>query len=117
MAKQKGHLQLDSKGYKLTLDIVTYNEEGQVIAYSPALELSGVGHTDQEAIKDLLKVVTITFDYARTKGTFEVMLFDLGWRKLSEKAIEAPTFSDDELTKRLNVPFVRRYDRQLAISA
>jgi hypothetical protein len=118
MPSPKKYLQVNKKGYKLSLDIVTYDEEEKKIAYAPALDLAGIGSDDQEAIRDLMKVVALTFNYARTKGTFEVMLFDLGWRKISDKAIEPPSFTDEEITKKLNVHHIRRYDEQpLAIPA
>lgn len=107
---KKGH-------YDLGLVLYTYEEEGRRVAYTPSLELSGIGDTDDEAIKDLSEVIQITFDYALTKGSVHEMLFDLGWKKVSEKMIEAPVFSDEDLKHKIKAPYFQRHKEMMAIPA
>lgn len=103
--------------YNLEIIVYSYEEQNKRVAYSPALELSGIGDSDQEAYKDLGEMIQITFDYALTKGTIDEMLFDLGWRKVSEKMIEAPVFSDDEVKDKIKVPYFQKRQEMMAIPA
>lgn len=103
--------------YNLEIAVYTYEEEKKRVAYTPALELSGIGDTDQEAIRDLAEMIQVTFDYALTKGTVDEMLFDLGWRKVSEKMIKAPVFSDEEVKHKIKAPFFQKHQEMMAILA
>jgi len=78
----KKYIHVRKSEYDLQIVVYTYEEVGKRVAYAPALELSGIGETDHEAIKDLSEMIQITFDYALTKGTLNAMLFDLGWGKV-----------------------------------
>ena len=115
--QMKEFIRIKKGEYDLGLVFYTYVEEETKVAYTPALELSGIGTTEQEAVQDLLQIIQITFDYALTKGTVDEMLFDLGWKKVSEKMIEAPVFSDEEVRHKINVPHFQKHKELMAIPA
>lgn len=115
--QMKEFIRIKKGEYDLGLVFYTYVEEETKVAYTPALELSGIGTTEQEAVQDLLQIIQITFDYALTKGTVDEMLFDLGWKKVSEKMIEAPVFSDEEVRHKIKVPHFQKHKELMAIPA
>jgi hypothetical protein len=54
----------------------------KVVAYSPAIDLSTCGDTDEQARKRFVKAATIFFGEIRKMGTLDEVLFECGWLKL-----------------------------------
>ena len=61
---------------------VIYLEEGnQVVAFSPALDLSTCGDTKEQARTRFIEAATIFFDEIIEMGTVDDVLTECGWKK------------------------------------
>jgi predicted RNase H-like HicB family nuclease len=61
---------------------VSILKEGEVfVAYSPAVEVSTVGETFEEAQQHFEEAVNIFFEEIIKKGTLDEALTELGWQK------------------------------------
>jgi len=73
-----------------SLDIILFEEDGATICYCPALDLSGYGVNESEALESFRFVVTEYFDYTSKKQTLQKDLQRLGWnirRSVKKKMI------------------------------
>ena len=61
------------------LAIFLFKEDDNFIAYSPALDLSGYGKTEEEARDSFNIVLKEYFDYAINEGTLYKDLKEHGW--------------------------------------
>ena len=74
------------------LAIFLFKEDENYIAYSPALDLSGYGKTEEEARNSFNIVLNEYFDYSISEGTLYQDLKTHGWNiKLHE--VETPKIS------------------------
>jgi len=65
---------------KTNLFLILFQEDEHFIVYSPALDLSGYGYSEQEA-KDSFNTVLAEFiNYTTTKNTFFDELKKHGWK-------------------------------------
>lgn len=71
--------------FSLPVDII--KEGDSFIAYSPALDLSTVGDTFEEAQKRFREAVQIFFEEITQKGTINEVLTELGWQKVNKEFI------------------------------
>lgn len=53
------------------IPVIFFEEGNRVVAYSPALDLSSCGNTEQHARKRFAEATTIFFDEIRRMGTME----------------------------------------------
>lgn len=65
--------------YKLPVTI--FREGEHFVAYSPALDVSSSGKTEQEARRMFAEAVEILFEELTDMGTLDTVLKDLGWTK------------------------------------
>jgi hypothetical protein len=61
------------------LPLFLFKDEKSHVVYSPALDLSGYGDTEEEAKKSFQIVVEESIKYAMGKRTLEDTLQKLGW--------------------------------------
>lgn len=66
---------------QFNLPVLIIREDEAFIAYTPALDLSTVGKTFDEAKKRFEEVVNIFFEEILAKGTVDEALAELGWHK------------------------------------
>ena len=66
---------------KFALNISIIREGDSFIAYSPALDLSTVGDSLEEAHERFNEAVEIFFEEISNSGTLDEVLLDLGWQK------------------------------------
>ena len=69
------------------LPVSILREGDSYIAYTPALDLSTVGDSFEEAKKRFEEAVEIFFEEISEKGTLEDVLVELGWEKHDNKLI------------------------------
>ena len=69
--------------FNLTVNFI--KEGKQYIAYSPALDLSTIGKSEQEAKNNFEQVVKIFFDDIIKRDVVSEVLTELGWKKVIEK--------------------------------
>ena len=72
---------------QFALSVTVIKEGDSFIAYSPALDLSTVGDTFDEAKKRFGEAVQIFFEEITEKGTVEKALTELGWQKHNKEYI------------------------------
>ncbi|MBK5203581.1 MAG: hypothetical protein JJE45_07680 [Prolixibacteraceae bacterium] len=65
--------------YNVGLSLVEFKEENVTIIYSPALDLSGYGYSDVEAMSSFAEALHEFFNYTYNKKTLYQVLKDLGW--------------------------------------
>jgi hypothetical protein len=66
------------------LPVSIFKEGKHFIAYTPVLDLSTSAKTYDEAKKRFFEAVDIFFEYTTKKGTLDIVLKDLGWRKVNK---------------------------------
>lgn len=96
----KGNFKNDQGGVKVNLILVSFQDENGIqFIYSPHLDLTGYGNTEQEA-KDSFNIAFEDFvDYTIKKRTLPSILEKLGWTlkggtKKKPKKINAPSLGD-----------------------
>lgn len=65
------------------LAIFIFKEGTSYIAYSPALDLSGYGETEEEARSSFNIAISEYFKYGVTEGTLYKDLKEHGWRMIA----------------------------------
>ncbi len=64
-----------------SLPVTIFREGESFVAYTPALDLSSTGKTEQEARRMFAEAVETFFEELLEMGTLESVLGDLGWTK------------------------------------
>lgn len=64
------------------IPVVFFAEGEKIIAYSPALDLSTCGDTEEQARKRFAEATTLFFDEIVKMGTAEEVLTECGWYRL-----------------------------------
>lgn len=67
--------------FQAVLPVTFLREDGQFVAYSPALDLSTCGDSFERAQERFAEVAQLFFEEAHKMGTLEDVLLDLGWTK------------------------------------
>ena len=88
--------------YQLSLPVSILREGDSFIAYSPALDLSTVGETFEQAKVRFDEVVQIFFEEVFEKGTLNEVLSDLGWQKQNKSFVPPVVVSHE--TEKFSVP-------------
>lgn len=108
MAKEgrfSGSFTTGTKAVKVQLTIYSWSEEGVHFVYTPALDISGYGHTGEEAVESFTHVLGQTIDYMQKKGVMYEELERLGWLvNRRKKRVQAP---DTDTMRKDNEEFAR----------
>lgn len=80
-------------------------EDSSFIAYSPALDLSTVGKSLEEAKMMFEEAVRIFFEEISEAGTLEETLLELGWQKKKETLV--PPVIVSHMTENFTIPITR----------
>ncbi len=75
------------KSVNFNLPVVILKEGEVFVAYTPALDISTVGETFEEAQKRFEELVAIFFEELLEAGTMKEVLLDLGWTKKDKKLV------------------------------
>ena len=73
------------------MSLIEFQEDDVTIIYSPALDLTGYGYTQEEAKKSFSETLHEFFRYTNDKKTTDEVLKDLGWSVRGSK--KKPKFS------------------------
>ncbi len=73
--------------------MIAFEEENVHFIYSPALDLTGYGKTEEEAQQSVKEALDQFFDYTTNKKTIEQELRRLGW-KIQKNRSKAPSLVD-----------------------
>ncbi len=63
------------------IPVIIFEEGGKVVAYSPAIDLSTCGDTEEQARKRFIEAACIFFDEINEMGTTDDVLEECGWHK------------------------------------
>lgn len=69
------------KRISYTLPVLILKEDDAFIAYTPALDLSTMGDTYSEALKNFQEASSLFFEEIMNNGTLEEVLIECGWKK------------------------------------
>jgi hypothetical protein len=75
----QGALGLNDSKYHISLLLVEFAEDNVTIIYSPALDLSGYGNSEDEAKESFNIALHEFLRYTSNKNTFNDVLIELGW--------------------------------------
>ena len=76
----QGAVGLNNSKYHVSLSLVEFNEDDITIIYSPALDLSGYGNSEDEAKNSFNVALHEFIRYTSNKNTFNDVLKELGWK-------------------------------------
>ena len=96
MPKKLGHTSQYRDGGKqinVTLSLIEFEEDGLHFVYSPALDLTGYGKTDEKARESYDLAMEEFLRYTSKKGTALKELQRLGWKVSKQKKVSAPSLS------------------------
>ena len=79
-----GTFRSNTSQIEVQLSLLTFEEDGVIIYYSPALDLSGYGKNNREAKESFNIALEEFLQYTLNKATLKSVLKNLGW-KLSGK--------------------------------
>lgn len=85
------------------LPVSFIQEDGQVVAYTPALDISTSGKNEAEAKQRFGELTAIFFKDLIENGTVDAVLSDLGWHK-GQTAWNPPIISQESV--RVRVPAI-----------
>lgn len=89
--KVTADLGFSNQKFHVGLSLVEFNEDDVTIIYSPALDLTGYGYSQDEAKKSFSETLHEFFRYTHNKKTLDTILKDLGWSVKGSK--KNPKFS------------------------
>jgi hypothetical protein len=64
------------------IPVLLFEEGNKIVAYSPAIDLSTCGDTEEQARKRFIEAASIFFHEIIAAGTVEDVLTECGWSKL-----------------------------------
>ncbi|MEI7740913.1 MAG: type II toxin-antitoxin system HicB family antitoxin [bacterium] len=70
--------------FSVKLPVTIFKEGNAYVAYSPALDLSTCGNSEEDAKRMWHEIVDIFFEEHIRMGTLEQVLKDLGWKKVKK---------------------------------
>ena len=93
--KINGKWKNDQHTVNVNLSLIIFEEEGSSIVYCPALDVSGYGPNEDEAIESFEVSLGEFFQYTLHKKTFISELKRMGWtiKKSKTKPMTPPTMS------------------------
>jgi len=65
------------------IPVIIFEEGHKVGAYSPAIDLSTCGNTEEQARKRFIEAASIFFDEISSMGTTDDVLAECGWYKVA----------------------------------
>lgn len=83
MAKRVGAKKTDNIQAKIP--VILFEEGNKIVAYSPAIDLSTCGDTEEQARKRFVEAASIFFDEITRMGTVDDVLAECGWHKIPGK--------------------------------
>jgi len=88
---------------QFSLPVSVIREDNSFIAYTPALDLSTVGDTFEEAKKRFEEAVQLFFEEIIEEGKIDQALTELGWHKRENKY--SPPVVVSHTTENFSIPF------------
>jgi len=105
----------------VNLTLFSWNENNIFYIYSPALDLTGYGYTEDEARSSFAEILEQFVDYTHNKETIFDELERLGWTiNKKKKRVKSPDIEDmlidnDQFKEVINKSGVKKEDRVLEL--
>ncbi len=98
----KGKLKKDSVTVNVSVPLLSFKEDNVFIVYSPALDVSGYGNSEEEARKSFELSLEEFINYTFNKNTFQIELTRLGWKIKKRKVLDryTPPLLDELIVKK-----------------
>lgn len=64
---------------QVQLPLLLWREDKKIVAYSPALEISSFGETEESAVSNFSEAVELFFETADERKVLRELLENLGW--------------------------------------
>jgi|ERR1044072_3106554 hypothetical protein len=80
------------------LSVSFFKQDGCVIAYAPALDLSSYGSTEREAQKNFGEALDLFWSSFSDARELDQLLGSLGWNKTKGASWEPPKVTQKEIT-------------------
>ena len=114
----KGEWFFGKKLIKVNLSLIEFEEDGCQIVYCPALDVSGYGKSESEAMKSFTVSLGEFFHYTTNKQTLANELKQMGWviRNSKNKPMTPPPMShllesNDNFSRIFNEHPFRKFDQ------
>ena len=100
---------INSKGIKMAdfeakIPVLLFEEGKKVIAYSPALDLSSCGDSEEQARQRFAEAAMIFLDEITEMGTLDEVLEEYGWQKIPTKRRWAPPVYKGSIEEAVRIP-------------
>lgn len=89
----KGNFRNRRSKVEFNLPVIKFQEDNLHFYYTPALDLTGYGHSEEEAKNSFNETLGQFFDYTINKKTLTSELKKLGW-KVRGKSITVPSLTE-----------------------
>jgi hypothetical protein len=86
------------------IPVIFFQEANKVVAYSPAIDLSTCGDTEEQAHARFTEAARIFFDEVAKMGTLGEVLEECGWQKTPHKAEWSPPTYRSCTEERVQIP-------------
>ncbi len=108
------------KDIKVTLSLILFEEDKAEIVYCPALDISGYGKNEKEAMDSFTVVLGEFLLYTTHKDTFFSELSKIGWKIKKNKIMTPPPISkllesNDNFSRIFNEHSFRKIDHSFAL--
>ncbi|MCG8322770.1 MAG: hypothetical protein MI921_24930 [Cytophagales bacterium] len=105
--------------YIVDVNVITFQGENEIVAYSPALQISSYGETKQDAEHALGENIAIFMDYATSKNTLIEDLLNLGWtiKKKPDFLFIPPPYSTEDIVVDIATDTYEMFEHHFAIPA
>ena len=126
MAEKQGSIRGEwtsgRKHIDVNLSLIVFEEDNSKIVYCPALDVSGYGPSEDEAMSSFAVMLGEFFTYTLNKKTFDKELIRMGWkiRNSKVKKMTPPSMSElldsnDNFSRIFNNHSFRKIDKNVEI--
>jgi hypothetical protein len=108
------------KDIKVNLPLILFEEDNVEVVYCPALDISGYGKTEKEAMDSFTVALGEFLLYTTHKNTFFSELSKIGWKVKKNKPMTPPPMSkllesNDNFSRIFNEHSFRKIDHSFAL--
>lgn len=93
-SKITGHFNHGNNHIDVHLGLIFFEEEGKHFVYTPALDITGYGNSEDEAKNSFEETLKEFLRYTSNKDTLKKELKKLGWKVTPKVKIKAPSLVD-----------------------
>jgi len=73
---------MERASIKIEIPLATWKEEDQYVVWTPALDLSSYGDTEETALQHFAEALNLFFETALERNNLEQLLEEFGWEQV-----------------------------------